>query len=89
MHRDELHLRFAQLDRAVVSRDALEHRLSADPRDEALRWRSLAACEQVLRARAALYRCLMRQGWRPPPRVVRDLLDDELLLEEPLGGAGG
>lgn len=89
MDRDELHLRFAQLDGAVVSRDALERRLSAYPHDEALRRRSLVACEQVLRARAALYRCLMRQGWRPPPGVVRALLDDELLLDEPLGGAGG
>jgi hypothetical protein len=89
MHRDELHVRFAQLDRAVAARDVLERRLAADPHDDVLRRRSLAACEQVLRARAALHRCLMRQGWRPPPHVVRALLDDELLLDEPLGGAGG
>ena len=89
MDRDELHLRFAQLDRAVVRRDELERRLAADPDDAVLRRRSLNACEQVLRSRTALYRCLIRQGWQPPRSVVRSLLDDELLLDEPLGGAGG
>jgi len=89
MDRDELRVRFAQLDRAVASCDALERRLLAGAHDEALRRRSLAACEQVLRTRVALHRCLIRQGWRPPPGVVRALLDDELLLDEPLGGADG
>ena len=89
MHPDELHLRFAQLDRAVTWRDALERKVRAHPESEALRRRSLLACEQVVRCRTALYRCLIRQGWVPPSPVVRALLDDELLLDEPLGGAGG
>lgn len=89
MHEDELLLRFAQLDRALCVRDAFERRLRDHPRDVAVRIRSLDACEQVLRTRAGLYRCLIRQGWQPPSSVLRTMLDDELLVDEPLGPVGG
>lgn len=89
MDGSELLRRFAELERAVASRDALEHRLAENPSSELIRERSLAACELVLRRRTALYRALIRGGWVPPPRLVSELLEDELLVDEPLGGAGG
>lgn len=85
MQADELLERFRGLERAVARRDAVERRLREHP-DSAVALRtSLWACEQVLRTRAGLYRCLIRQGWEPPTDVVRALLDDELLLDEPCG----
>ncbi|HVM28018.1 MAG TPA: hypothetical protein VM433_10160 [Mycobacteriales bacterium] len=89
MGEGELLRRFAALHRAVADRDALERRLRVDPDDARLRELSLAACEQVLAHRSGLYRCLLRQGWTPPAPVVRHLLEDEALLAEPLGSAGG
>ena len=89
MHPDELRLQITQLDRALSACDALERRLREQPESATTRAQSLQACEQVLRSRAALYRCLIRQGWQPPSSVVRAMLDDELLLDEPLGPVGG
>jgi hypothetical protein len=89
---DELLSCFADLHSAVHERNALERRLRDMPglrADDVIREQSLAACETVLVRRAALYRCLIRQGWTPPAAVVRDLLSDEVLLDEPLGSAGG
>ncbi len=86
---DELLLRFTALERAVQARDSLERRLREHPRSAVTRTRSLVACEQVLRRRSALYRCLIRQGWDPPSAVLREMLDDELLVDEPLGPVGG
>lgn len=85
----ELLSRFTALARAVEQRDALEQRLRTVGDDPNLRTLSLAACEQVLTRRAGLFRCLIRQGWTPPAPVVRDLLNDEILLSEPLGSVGG
>jgi hypothetical protein len=89
MDEQELLSRFADLHRAVADRDALERRLRVHDGDPQLRALSLAACERVLQRRAALYRCLIRQGWNAPDDVVRHLLEDEALLAEPLGPAGG
>lgn len=86
----ELLSRFTALARAVEQRDSLEEQLrSVGGDDRNLRTLSLAACEQVLARRAALYRCLIRQGWTPPAPVIRQLLNDEVLLGEPVGSAGG
>jgi hypothetical protein len=86
---DELLLRFAELERAVRDRDALERRLRDGGGDADLRELSLAACERVLSRRTGLYRCLIRQGWTPPAAVVRHLVEDEDLLGQSLGDAGG
>jgi hypothetical protein len=89
MGEDDLLLRFAELEHAVRDRDDLERRLRCTHGDADLRELSLAACERVLSRRTSLYRCLLRQGWTPPAGVVQHLLEDELLLGEPLGSAGG
>ena len=89
MGAEELLRRFGLLERAVADRDDLERQLLADPSSELVRARSLTACELVLRRRTELYRCLMREGWVPPPRLVDEMLDDELLVDEPLGPVGG
>lgn len=85
MDGEELFQRCASLEHAVTCRDTLERRLREQPHSASVRLRSLTACEQVLRARTGLYRCLIREGWQPPPHVVRAMLDDELLLDEPSG----
>ena len=89
MAEQEMLLRFAALHRAVADRDGLERRLRVRDSDPELRRLSLAACERVVALRTELYRCLIRQGWRPPDGVVRHLLEDEALLAEPLGPLGG
>ena len=86
---DELVLRCVELQRALRDRDEQERRLRADHDDEQARELSLAACERVLSRRTGLYRSLIREGWVPPPRVVRHLLEDEVLLGEPIGEVGG
>jgi hypothetical protein len=78
--------RFWALHAAVLKRDGLEDRMRAGGVDEGLFDRSLAAAEGVLMARAALFRHLMEQGWRPPEVVVRDLVFDEVVLSS-TGGA--
>jgi hypothetical protein len=88
MGEDDLLRRFADLELAVRDRDALEQRLK-DHHDDEARELSLAACERVLAQRTGLYRCLIREGWTPAPPVVRHLLEDEVLLDEPIGSAGG
>ena len=79
----------AQLARAVRDRDTLEEQLESRPDDPLVRRLSLAACERVLQQRNALHRCLIRQGWTPPPSVVRHLLEDEVIVREGVGGVGG
>jgi hypothetical protein len=86
---DDLLLRFDELRSALRDRDLLEGRLREAGGDEAVRELSLTACERVLLRRVGLYRCLIRHGWTPPPPVVRQLLEDEAVLTEPLGSAGG
>ena len=49
----------------------------------------LDAAEAVLRARSALYRCLMGHGWVPPAVVVSDLRLDEAVSREGTGAVGG
>ena len=90
MEHDELLVLVADWRAAVAARDAYEERLrAAGADDEELRVVSLAACEAVLAARAQVFRCLIRGGWRPPRQVERRMLDDEVLLSEPLGPIGG
>ena len=72
--------RFWALHAAVVKRDGLEDRLRGGTADTVVLDRSLSAAEDVLSARAALYRHLMDQGWRAPEVVVRDLVFDEIVL---------
>jgi hypothetical protein len=85
---DELLARFTALQHAVQERDDLERRLRQE-HDAQVTELSLSACEQVLARRTGLYRCLIRHGWTPPPSVVRSLLEDEVILGESLGSAGG
>ena len=89
MEQDELLVLVADWRAAVAARDAYEARLRETGDDDELRVVSLAACEAVLAARAQVYRCLIRRGWRPPVQVERRMLDDEVLLSEPLGPIGG
>lgn len=90
MVEDELLALVADWRAASAARDAYERRLrEAGGEDDDLRMLSLAACEAVLAARAQVYRCLIRSGWQPPVQVERRMLDDEVLLAEPLGPVGG
>ena len=86
---DELLRLFGELARALRDRDTLEQQLQRRPDDPLVRRLSLAACERVLDRRNALYRGLIRQGWTPPPSVVRHLLEDEVIVREDVGGVGG
>ncbi|HWH29369.1 MAG TPA: hypothetical protein VNU26_10465 [Mycobacteriales bacterium] len=86
---DELVALFAELAGALRDRDTLEAQLQRDPDDPLVRRLSLAACDRVLDRRNALYRGLIRQGWTPPPSVVRHLLEDEVIVSEDVGGVGG
>jgi len=79
--------RFWTLHAAVVKRDGLEERMRGGLVDQGLFDRSLAAAEDVLLARAGLFRHLMEQGWRPPDLVVRDLVFDEIVLSATDGAA--
>lgn len=72
--------RFWTLHAAVIKRDGLEERMRGGAVDAGLFDRSLAAAEDVLTARASLFRHLMEQGWRPPDVVVKDLVFDEIVL---------
>ena len=87
---DELLARFWALHAAIIKRDGLEERMRGSlPADSDLLDRSLAAAEDVLQARAALYRYLMDAGWRPPDTVVKDLVYDEVVLSQPDGTVSG
>ena len=77
--------RFWSLHTAVLRRDGLDSRRRAGAADGLLVDRALTAAEVVIEARASLHRCLIAQGWAPPPGVVRDLEHDELLLSGPIG----
>ncbi len=65
---------------AVVRSSGLQARLRHEVGDRDLLTRSLAADEQVIAARSALYRALMDLGWTPPQRIVSDLDHDADLL---------
>lgn len=68
---------------AVVRSSGLQDKLRSGAGTPDLLDRSLLAAEQVILARAALYRELMRLGWRPPDQVVADLRHDLELLPLP------
>lgn len=70
---------------AVIRSDGLQGKLKDAPGDEELLERSLAAAEQVIEARAALYRGLIELGWTPPPMVVDNLAIDLEVLHLPGG----
>lgn len=86
----ELLSRFWALHAAVIRRDGIEDRMRAGiPIDQEMLDRSLAAAEEVLQARSALYRHLMQSGWTPPDTVVKDLVYDETVLSETDGAVHG
>jgi hypothetical protein len=89
MHEDELLALVADLRVATAVRDGCEARLREHPGQDELRALSLAACEAVLAARAAVHRSLVRSGWRPPVQLERRMAQDEVLLGQPQGPAGG
>lgn len=68
---------------AVIRSDGLQGKLRQTPGDEGLLDRSLIAAEQVIEARAALYRGLMDLGWTPPPTVADSLRTDLEVLHLP------
>ena len=68
---------------AVIRSDGLQAKLRVHAGDSDLLDRSLVAAEQVIEARAALYRGLMDLGWAPPPTVVDNLEHDVALLHLP------
>ncbi len=68
---------------AVIRSDGLAGKLRATPSDEELAERSLHAAEQVIEARAALYRGLMDLGWTPPAPVADSLRTDLEVLHLP------
>jgi hypothetical protein len=70
---------------AVIRSDGLQTKLRTSLGDEDLLDRSLAAAEQVIEARAALYSGLMALGWTPPPTVVDNLATDIEVLHLPGG----
>ena len=86
---DELLMKFWGLHAAILKRDGLEDRMrSGLPSDTELLDRSLAAAEEVLEARTALFRQLMSLGWTPPETVVKDLAYDEIEFDVPIGTKG-
>ncbi|MCU1672193.1 MAG: hypothetical protein JWN77_306 [Frankiales bacterium] len=68
---------------AVIRSDGLQDKLRRGRGDEETLDRSLVAAEQVIEARAALYRGLMDLGWTPPPVVVDNLQTDIEVLHLP------
>ncbi len=78
----ELLSRFWEFHAALVRRDGLEDRIRAGDLDPSLLERSLPAAEAVIAARSRMYRCLMRQGWSPPPSIVQDLAYDDTVLSQ-------
>jgi len=68
---------------AVIRSDGLAGKLRATPSDDGLAERSLHAAEQVIEARAALYRGLIDLGWTPPPPVADSLRTDLEVLHLP------
>ena len=70
---------------AVIRSDGLQSKLRDAHGDEELLDRSLAAAEQVIEARAALYRGLIDLGWTPPAVVVDNLATDLEVLHLPGG----
>lgn len=70
---------------AVIRSDGLQEKLRTSLGDADLLDRSLTAAEQVIEARAALYRGLMDLGWTPPDVVVDNLRTDLEVLRLPGG----
>ncbi|MCA1710748.1 MAG: hypothetical protein LC789_03540 [Actinobacteria bacterium] len=70
---------------AVIRSDGLQEKLRRGPGDENTLDRSLLAAEQVIEARAALYRGLIDLGWSPPAQVVDNLRTDIEVLHLPGG----
>jgi len=69
---------------AVIRSDGLVGKLRETPGDEGLAERSLHAAEQVIEARAALYRGLIDLGWTPPAPVAESLQTDLEVLHLPV-----
>ncbi len=50
---------------------------------------TLATAERLIRARLAVYECLMASGWTPPAHVVREERADRRLLRQRGGALAG
>lgn len=68
---------------AIIRSDGLREKLKEGSSDPGLLDRSLVAAEQVIEARAALYRGLIELGWTPPSLVVDKLRTDLEVLHLP------
>lgn len=64
---------------AVTRSDGIAAQLRRSAGDEELLTRSLAAADEVIATRAALYRALMDLGWTAPADVVQDLEYDDVV----------
>ena len=78
----QLHTAIWAYHNAVQRRDGVESRLRRGELDAELYDRTLAASEAVLKARLALYRILIADGWTPPPPVLQDIHYDDSLLRQ-------
>jgi hypothetical protein len=70
---------------AVIRSDGLQEKVRRGAADQEALDRSLVAAEQVIEARAALYRGLMDLGWTPPALVIDNLRTDIEVLHLPGG----
>lgn len=61
---------------AIIRSDGLRDKLKEGSNDPGLLDRSLVAAEQVIEARAALYRGLIELGWTPPSLIADNLRTD-------------
>lgn len=68
---------------AVIREEGLSARLRQASGDPELLDRSLAAAENVIKARAELRAGLIGLGWTPPPEVAQDLTFDVDVLQLP------
>lgn len=50
---------------------------------------TLANAERVIRARLAVYDCLVASGWTPPAHIVREERADRRLLRQTGGALAG
>ncbi|HVE97858.1 MAG TPA: hypothetical protein VNA12_01615 [Mycobacteriales bacterium] len=66
-----------------------DRRGAADPSSAERVRLEVEAAEQAILARLALYRCLVNQGWRPPPSVATVLDRDVTVVRMPVGSIGG
>ena len=71
---------------AEATAGELETRLADEPELAAA---SLAACESLIRARVGVARALQECGWTPPPGVLEQVEQDEVIARLSPGANGG